>query len=408
VFAIKTIFLLPLVALPLIACAKGNTLEGGSGGGGDFSSAETSTSATGTGGASTTSTGTNTTTSTGSSGAGGPNALLPFMVLRVGDGTSGLTNAATAAFVERKQTDGTPAPGGPATIALPTTSAAGNVPLTLSGTASAEGNLSLSENGKFVLFAGYAAGVGTAAVASTTSDIVPRVAGRIDTTWNVKSNTVLGAAFSGSGVRGAASQDGTSLYISGNGSATTGGVFFATLGVGGSTQILADPSNSRFVGVFGAQLYGSSGMGTFVNVFTIGSGLPTAAGQIGTPLAGMPTTSASPYAFVLLDRLPGISGVDTMYVADDRSLAMGGGIQKWTFDGSSWSLFATWSDGTTSVRGLAAMGSGMGVRIVATTTEATENRIVTLYDDGSGVGDVVTIATAAPNTVYRGVAFAPQ
>ena len=54
---------------------------------------------------------------------------------------------------------------------------------------------------------------------------------------------------------------------------------------------------------------------------------------------GMPTSgNSSPYGFALWDRNPSVAGVDTLYVADDRTAANGGGIQKWSFNGTSWTL----------------------------------------------------------------------
>lgn len=399
-------------ALALVACAKGSTFEGSGGAGGDTGTggwgSSSSSGGPGSGGSSSSAggAGSSSSSSTGS-GGGGPNTALPIMVLRVGDGAAALTNAATDVHLDRMLTDGSLPPSGPSSIALPQTAQGANQPLTLSGTATSQGLLSLSSNGKYVLLAGYAAPVGTASVATTTSDVVPRVVGRVDGSFVVNTQTTLGGAFSGGNVRGATSFDGTTLWVSGNAS-STGGVHAATLGVPGSTQILVDPSNTRGVLVAAGQLYGTSGAGTFVNVFTIGAGLPTTAGQTATSFPGMPTSLSSPYSFALLDRSAAVPGVDTLYVADDLGASSGGGIQKWISDGFTWTLVDTFSDGTNGVRGLAAAVSGSGVRVVATTTELPLNKVITLYDDDISPPTVSVIATAPTNTAYRGVAFAPQ
>lgn len=399
-------------ALALVACAKGSTFEGSGGAGGDTGTggwgSSSSSGGPGSGGSSSSAggAGSSSSSSTGS-GGGGPNTALPIMVLRVGDGFAALTNAATDVYLDRMLTDGSLPPSGPSSIALPQTTQGANQPLTLSGTATSQGLLSLSSNGKYVLLAGYAAPVGTASVATTTSDVVPRVVGRVDGSFVVNTQTTLGGAFSAGNVRGAASSDGNALWVSGNAS-STGGVHAAMLGVPGSTQILVDPSNTRGVLVAAGQLYGTSGAGTFVNVFTIGAGLPTTAGQTATSFPGMPTSLASPYSFALLDRSAAVPGVDTLYVADDLGASSGGGIQKWISDGFTWTLVDTFSDGTNGVRGLAAAVSGSGVRVVATTTELPLNKVITLYDDDISPPTVSVIATAPTNTAYRGVAFAPQ
>jgi len=398
---------IPLVALGFFACATGTTRPSGAGGGGgeggdDWSGpAQQASSGTGSGGGGA--------GASSSAGAGGGSAgdHLPILVVRVGDGISALTNAAAPVALEWMLSDGSAAPGTPGITSLPTTASGSGVPFTLSGSATSEGALSLSEDGRYALLAGYDATVGTVSVSTQGYDVVPRVVGRVDGSGNVDTTTTLGSAFTGSSVRGAASTDGISIWVSGN-STSTGGVHFTTLGSTPTTQLINDPLNARCVHVAGGQLYATSGAGTYVNVFTVGNGLPTTSGVFATPLPGMPTASASPYSFVMLDRLPGVPGVDTLYVADDRSVASGGGIQKWTYDGSSWSLVATWSDGTTSVRHVAAAPAGSGVRVVATTTESSENRVLSLLDDGSPSPAIEVVAKAATNTVFRGVAIAPS
>lgn len=188
----------------------------------------------------------------------------------------------------------------------------------------------------------------------------------------------------------------------------TGGVHYTTFGSAMTTQILSMPSNVRFVRIFEGQLYGTSGSGAFVNVFGIGSGLPTMAGQAAMSLPGLPTLGASPYSFALLDRLVGVPGIDTLYVADDRSVANGGGIQRWVSDGFTWTLDATFCDGLAGVRGLTARLEGQGVRIIATTAETPTNRILSIYDEPGMTPSITPIVTAQANSVYRGVAFAPQ
>jgi len=329
-------------------------------------------------------------------------------VLRVGDGGSTPTGAATPVYLEHFQTDGTPTPG-KTTLTFPTVASGNNFPLTLSGTATAEGNLSLSANGKYVFVAGYGANVGTPMVNTTDAAVYPRVVGRIDAFDKVDTTTRLGTAFSSSSVRSATSTDGVAIWVSGNGTAAVGGVHATTFGSSGTTQILSAPNNTRFVHVFSNQLYGTSGAGMFVNVFTIGVGLPTSSGQTATSLPGRPTVAGpSPYSFAFVDLSAAIAGLDTLYVADDRTIANGGGIQRWVYDGFSWTNDTTFGDGTSGVRGLAATKEGTGVRIIATTSESPTNRILSIFDEPGFPPQIVPIATSPANTIYRGVAFAPK
>ena len=100
-------------------------------------------------------------------------------------------------------------------------------------------------------------------------------------------------------------------------------------------------------------------------------------------------------------------------MADDSTVAAGGGVQRWTLTGSTWARDFIMVDpgGTpTGVRGLLATPTGTSITLVAVTTEVVANRIVKFVDPaGSTTAATGTvIATATPLTVYRGVALAPQ
>jgi hypothetical protein len=179
-----------------------------------------------------------------------------------------------------------------------------------------------------------------------------------------------------------------------------------SLGTTGGTQILASPNNTRTLNIASGQLFGTTNTATYTAVFAVGTGLPTAAGQSPSLLYGLP--ASQPYGFAFFDRTGSHGGLDTLYIADDRSIVSGGGIQKWTFDGSIWYLVATFSDGlgAAGVRGLAAEAQGANVVLYATTVESTGNKLVRVIDDGSTSPTATVIATAAANTVYRGVALA--
>ena len=100
-----------------------------------------------------------------------------------------------------------------------------------------------------------------------------------------------------------------------------------------------------------------------------------------------------------------------MYVADDQSAASGGGVAKWTFNGTTWTAGPIFADGvgTAGVLGLTAIVTGANVTLVATTGEVSLNRIIVYVDDGVTTNPTgAVIATAATNTIFRGVAPAPQ
>ena len=86
----------------------------------------------------------------------------------------------------------------------------------------------------------------------------------------------------------------------------------------------------------------------------------------------------------------------------------GGGIQKWTYDGANWTLAYTMNGGgAVGARGLTGTRDTNGDAVLwATTAETSANRVIRVTDTGVA-STFTTIATAAANTVFRGIAFAP-
>jgi hypothetical protein len=215
----------------------------------------------------------------------------------------------------------------------------------------------------------------------------------------VDTTTALADAYGGSNFRSAVSTDGTHIWTGGTSSGSTGGVHYTTRGQLFSTQILNTPANVRCMNIIGGQLYLSAASGAFDSVAAVGTGLPTMAGTFATSLPGLPTTSGpSPYDYCMV-------GSTTLYIADYRSGANGGGIQKWTFDGTTWTLQYTLVNA--GCRGLTCVTNGASTILYATTTASSANTLISVTDTGAASGFTV-IATAAANTVFRGVAMAPQ
>lgn len=285
-------------------------------------------------------------------------------------------------------------------IALPTAVSGSNRILTLSGTATSEGFLTLSSNATYLTIGGYNAAPGTASI---TTGIGNRVVGRVDLAGNIDTTTLLGDASSLGNIRSTVSDDGVNFWVGTSGS----GIRYTTLGSTGATvQLSTSPTNVRVVNIFGNQLYTSSASGVFQGVATVGSGKPTTSGQTTTQLPGFPTTTGpGPYDYYFAD-------ANTLYVADDRSVGTlnTGGLEKWTFNGSTWSIAYTLVNGiTTGLRGLTALPDGSGNTVLyATTSDGA--RLVTITDQTSATvlpaSAFATIATAGTNTVFRGVDLA--
>jgi hypothetical protein len=266
-------------------------------------------------------------------------------------------------------------------------------------------------NGQYLTMAGYAATPGTAAPAGATAATVNRVVGLIGLDGTIGTFTALTDAYNGSNIRSAVSTDGISLWTSGNGGSgqsASAATRYVTLGTSTSTVLHTTASNMRVANIFNGQLYVSSSTssgGGLYGVSTVGTGLPTSGNSTPVALPGMPTSGThSAYDFWFKD-------ASTLYIADDGNVGSLGGIQKWTFDGTTWTLAYTLLNNgatTTGVRGLAGTVDGSGNAVLfGTTTAANANQLITVTDTGSG-STATTLATAPVNTAFRGVEFVPE
>ncbi len=316
-----------------------------------------------------------------------------LVVVRVGDGAAALTSAANAVFYEEY----TPAGTLVQTMPLPTAVSGSNRAITNSGSATSEGFLSLSTDGRYLVSVGYDAAPGTASVVGTSSATVNRVIARVGIDGSIDTSTALGDAYSANNIRSATTNDGTQFWTAGTAS-TTGGIrHVAGLGATTSTQLSTTITNTRVVGLFGGQLYTSSATGTFLGLSTVGTGTPTTSGQTITLLPGFGAAGSSSYDYFFAD-------ANTLYVADDRNNG-NGGIQKWTLSAGTWSLQYTLIPGTNlGCRGLSGSVEAGVATLYATTTETTLNRLVLVTDTGPA-STFSTVATAGVNQLFRGVRF---
>jgi hypothetical protein len=339
------------------------------------------------------------------SDSGAPFVPTEVWVTRVGDGSGALNNASTAVFIE-KRSIATGSLVGTA-IAMPVAASGSNHPLTYSGSATSEGALSRSGNGKYVTLGGYATAPGVTSIANTTTSgdagtAVLRVVGRVDAAGNVDTSTTT-TSHSGNNIRGAASFDGTQYWTFGG----NDGVVYLTHGTSAmaGTPISTGITNVRVATMFeDASLWGSTSSGSTYRVFNFGTApRPTTAT---TPVAptGIPTTGGSPYGIAGI-ATGTTSDIDTVYVCDDGTTA--GGIYRYKAVGGTYGAPVRLT--TVGCRGLAVWKSGLTVTIVAVTAE-NPSRVVSVADTTVGLtsGTLVPLATAGMNTQFRGVAFAPE
>jgi hypothetical protein len=286
-------------------------------------------------------------------------------------------------------------------LVLPSTGASA---VTISGTAVSEGALSVSSNGLYFGFTGYRTGTN----GSGTDRVIVRydaLTGSVNTASAIPNSE----GFGGNNIRGAAwSDDGSRYWASGAG--TGGGTRTNTFqSTSGSTQVSTTVQNNRGIGINNGQLYTTSMSNPNVGFSQVGTGLPTTTGNTTTLFTSTGTSGTgtpSPYGFVLSP-----NGL-TLYLADDRTIANGGGIQKWTRAdaGSPFALattFATGTGSTVGARGVTVDFSTANPTVYATTAEPTANRLISFSDVSGTATSFVTIDVASSNTIYRGVAFTP-
>lgn len=342
-----------------------------------------------------------------------------IIVERIGDGVTGLAGAAAAvAVIEYAASGGAPL----STVLLPSS---GSDQVTDSASATSNGYLNVHAG--LVAVPGYNSALGTASVASTNT----KVATLLDASGSVASRTLFptgGPAgeppspFSGNNFRSMIATGANTFYSVGTASGTpnTGGVWYYN----GSafTQISStatgQPTNLRVVNIFGNQLYVSSGSGAFLGISSVGSGLPTEANQTATLQIDL-GTGGSAYGFVMFDT-DGNGSLDRAYVADERATAANGGINRFDLSDSAWTrtgtafrfdtatgLLSSATASVVSIRGLTGSydSATSTATLFATTTETTNNRLVSLVDTGtlSTSTSFATLATAGANYVFRGV-----
>ena len=325
-----------------------------------------------------------------------------LVIYRVGDGSAALANTGNAIFVDEYTTTGILVQS----IPLPTAASGANQPLIASGTSTSEGLLTRSADGQYIVLTGYATTMSASgSLSSSLAADVPRGVGRVSFDGSVDTSTALTDFADGNNPRGVASTDGVSLWVAGADSDSA--VRYTTLGGKSSLALSNQSKNGRAVNIFAGQLYMSS-QKTSIRIATVGTGLPTTAGQTVMNLPGYPTSGA-PDAFFFADLDPNTPGLDTLYVAEDTN--DGGEIQKYSLAGASWIFNG--SIPVPNVRGLTGMVSGTSVTLFATQC-GIDGTSGTLYSviDRSGYNDVpsnqvATLATALTNQAFRGVALAP-
>jgi len=369
------------------------------------------------------------------------------VVYRVGTGSAALSSAAAPVFLdEYNTTTGAKV----ASHAMPTATGVSPTPypLTATGTTAAEGRLSLSSDGLYLIVPGYSCIPGSTNPAFSNSDTTFRVIGVISASGTVNTTTALNMDSSFS-IISACSPDGVNLYSTTNGlpagSFTKGLVNYTTLGstgrsfttVSGFTSsadaispdvsfgALGSSFGAGTVQIFGGQLYVGAPAEFGISVGTVGTGLPTTTGgttQNVTELPGLPYEVGSTFqdfsGFYFADINPSVDGPDVLYLESFSpkqlfkfSLPTTGGT--WVQNGP----ILTFSTAQGSPYGITGSIAGSAVTLYVTTSGGSTGSGSFLYKlvDNNGWNAApsyttvpTALATAGTNEAFRGVAFAPR
>jgi hypothetical protein len=309
-----------------------------------------------------------------------------IVAYQVGDGSAPLTNASTPTFLKEYTTTG--AAG--ISVVMPV---AGGARITASGSATSEGLITLSAGGQYIIVPGYDAAAGVASISTSTGISTARV---IDTVsfLAIPGRATSTTFFSANNTRGAAS-DGNNNYWQTGGSS---GMCYT--GSAGAVAVSTTVTNERCANVFNNKLYFSTGSAT-KGIYQVGAGAPPTTGLSTAISIISATITLSPYQFAIN------KNSDVCYVADDQANATGG-IQKWTYSAGTWSLAYILGTGVANIgaRGLAVDWSTPNPTLYGTSAEGSLNRIFSIVDAGAGSA-ATTLVTATPNTLFRGITFAP-
>jgi hypothetical protein len=331
-----------------------------------------------------------------------------LLVERLGDGSTTLSGTAAPVNLLEVTTSGS-------LVQTLSSQFTGDNLQTDSGSATSNGYLGTG-GGQYLAVPGHNAAVGTASVASQNN----KVAQIIDATTGAVVSRVTfptggpsgtpPSPYSGNNFRSIIPTGSNTFYTAGtsSGSPGTGGIWYYN----GTdfTQVSTTVNNARNVEIYGNRLFFSTGSGTN-GIYAVGTGLPTSGPQTATLVPGL--TAPTPYGFVMFDTNSD-DVLDLAYVASDQ-ITTGGGLNKYTFDGTTWSnqwsllqnangtLSPTTAANFAGIRGLAGTFSNGTATLFATTLESSNNRLISITDAGTTPTTFTTLQSAGTNYVFRGV-----
>jgi hypothetical protein len=194
--------------------------------------------------------------------------------------------------------------------------------------------------------------------------------------------------------RGGVTDNGSNFWGAASG---TAGTFY--FGYSSSPDIIQNTfGNVRSIAVFNGDMY-------LVSAVSGNNGV--------MKLEGMPTAPLSPSPVPLFAGSTSSSDLDVspdgtlIYLADDRNAPLGG-IQRWQFDGSTWTNVYTLANGLPNgARYVTANFAGPNPVLYAITTDSENTSLVIIQDTGPA-STGTAVASPGANQTFRGLRFGPS
>ncbi len=308
--------------------------------------------------------------------------------------SSALSNAGTAIVIEEYLPTGASQSSPNYSVTLPSVSSGiGTNDIVVSGTATAAGQISRSENGRYILIPGYHNLIGDANTTFNTTSVVRTLNG----------SGTMGAGISGANyssgnnnLRGATSDDGTNFWMTGNGLGITTTTNGTTI-----TNVSSTSTNNRAGFIYNGQLFLTTGGGS-QGIYSVGSGKPINSGNTSVRLFTPANTDV--YGFSISP-----DGL-TIYFVGATSGGGTAGLYRCTNNGTTWTtgtqiasitgytgIAVDWSAYSFSTSG----ANGSKIFISNPTT------IVSAPDNGTSTISTTTLRTITGNNAFRGLAFSP-
>jgi hypothetical protein len=182
-----------------------------------------------------------------------------LVVERVGTGIP-QTDVATPIFLDEYTITGVPG----VSIAMPTSTVPPINQTTESGTVNADGMLTRSVDGNYLVVPGYDAAVGTPAIESTPTN---KVITRVDASGNMASTVLVdGSTYSGNNFRSVVTTDGSQYWLSGAGNGAINVLHQGSTTPVAGTEISTTITDNRSMLIYNNQLYQSTATG-LIRVF---------------------------------------------------------------------------------------------------------------------------------------------